>query len=241
MPVPKDVLARLADSVQPLVFETGIPEYPYSVAGTVFLVGHEGHPFVLTTRHGLTPDNLRPICVFPSDTSLRMLPLKDVFYVPSEHEAEDFVDLAVIAVDTSRVEHGEVAQAKLIDLSLASGDWLSSADEAEFFMLGFPRDHAFVDYERAELHTERMVLQARYVGPSALPHLHELSIVDAHSLTTFSGFSGAPVFAWVTRNGGRPRLILCGMAIRGTPESGRVHFLDRSVLLDALRVKRLLG
>lgn len=241
MSVPSAVLASLANSVQPLVFETGIPEYPYSTAGTVFLVGYEGHPFVITTRHSLTPDNLNPVCVFPSDVSLRMLPLKDVFYVPETHESEDFVDLAVISVDTSRVNHSEVAQAKLIDLALAGDEWLPFVDSAEFFMLGFPRDHAFVDFEREELHTERMALHARYIGPSALPHLHEIQISGRHTLTTFSGFSGAPVFAWVAHNAQPARPILCGMAIRGTADSGRVHFLDRSVLLDALRVKRSLS
>jgi hypothetical protein len=30
------------------------------------------------------------------------------------------------------------------------------------------------------------------------------------------------------------------MVLRGTPESGLVHFLDRDVLLDAFKVKRRL-
>jgi len=49
--------------------------------------------------------------------------LKDVFFVPRDEVSEDFVDLAVIAIDTSRITQAEVAQATLIDLGRAFGEW----------------------------------------------------------------------------------------------------------------------
>jgi hypothetical protein len=236
MRVPVEVIAKLARSVQPLVFETGIAGMPYSVLGTAFLVGYEGRPYVLTTRHSLNPENPGPVCIFPSDTSHHLVPLKDVFFVPRDEVSEDFVDLAVIAIDTSRITQAEVAQATLIDLARASGDW--EALEAEFVIFGFPVDHSFVDYDEQMLHTNRVTLHARYVGRSSIPYLHEIEISEAHALTTFSGFSGGPVFAWPQQPGAASAPILCGMAVRGSSSSGRVHFLDRSVLLDALKVKR---
>ena len=40
MPVPQDAIGRLALSVQPLIFETGVEEAPYSsTRGTVFFGG----------------------------------------------------------------------------------------------------------------------------------------------------------------------------------------------------------
>lgn len=238
MSVPLEVLAKLARAVQPLVFETDIADFPYSVLGTTFLVGYEGRPYVLTTRHSLNPENIGPICIFPSDTSHYIIPLKDVFFVSRDEASEDFVDLAVIAIDTSRVTQAEVAQATLIDLARASGDWETDSQIAEFVILGYPSDHSFVNYDDEMLHTDRVTLHARYVGRSVIPYLHEIEISESHTLTTFSGFSGAPVFAWAPHPGVPPTPVLCGMAIRGSSTSGRVHFLDLSVLLDALKVKR---
>ncbi len=238
MIVPLEVIAKLARSVQPLVFETGIADTPYSVSGTTFLVGYEGCPYVLTARHSLNPENPFPICIFPSGTSRHFIPLKDVFFVPRDKVNEDFVDLAVIAIDTSRITQAEVTQATLIDFVRASGDWEAQAQHAVFVILGYPADNSFVDYDEEMLHTDLATLYARYVGPSSIPFLHEIEILEPHVLTTFSGFSGGPVFAWAPHQGVAPAPILCGMTLRGSSSSGRVHFLDRSVLLDALKVKR---
>lgn len=240
MTVPLEVLAKLAKSVQPLVFETGIEDFPYSVSGTAFLVGYDGHHYVLTTRHSLNPESIGPICIFPSDTSQHIIPLKDVFFVPREECSEDFVDLAVMAIDVSHITQEEVAQATLIDLARASGDWKADSQNTEFVVLGYPtdHDHSLVDYENQMLRTDRVILHAKHVGTSIIPHLHEIEISEPYELTTFSGFSGSPIFAWASRPGIPTAPVLCGMAIRGSSESGRIHFLDRSVLLDALKIKR---
>ena len=232
-----EALSRLAASVQPLVFETGIPDAPYSTEGTTFLVGYEGRAFVITARHSLCPDNLSPVCVFPSDSSQRLLPLKDVFFVSEDYVEDDFMDLAVIEIDMARIVDAELGQANLIDLRLASGEWLSLAGSSDFAVIGYPEKHSLIDYDQETITTERVALQGRYLGPSSQAHLHELEILDTLSLSTFSGLSGAPVFAWTERSGLAAQISFCGMALRGTPNSRRIHFLDRSVLLDALKVK----
>lgn len=238
MPVLQQAIDRLAISVQPLVFETGIAAFPYCTRGTVFLVGYKGKPYVITARHALKPEYLGPICVFPSDTSYRLIPLKDVFFVPHTEESEDFVDLAIIAIDTMRITHPEVAQARLIDLALACGEWKSYAKEAQFFILGYPEERSMVNDDTQELRTDRVALFGRYGGLSPLPYLHLFRVSDSLGLNTFSGLSGGPVFAWVERLEKRPVPVFCGMVLRGTPESGLLHFLDSKVLLDALAVKR---
>lgn len=235
MPSLNEIISDYSRSVQPLVFETGLDGFPYSTAGTVFLVGHQGKAFVLTTRHSLRPDSLHPICVFPSDTSHRLIPLDDAFFVPLESEPEDYMDLVVITIDTLRIKDAEVSGAHLIVLTPNLIGWPD--DAAELVVLGFPEDHAFVDQESQLLHTQRVILNALYAGPSSLPHLHEARITDAHNLKTFSGFSGGPVFAVLRPPDQPPSIGLCGMAIRGTSSSNIIHFLDRSVLIDALQVR----
>lgn len=95
---------------QPPVFETGIEEASYSsTRGTAFLVGYEGRSYVLTVCHALQPDNLVPVCVFPSDTSNQLIQLEKVFYVPHGLDGDDISDLTVIGIDTRRITHPDVA------------------------------------------------------------------------------------------------------------------------------------
>lgn len=241
MSIPQCAIDRLASSIQPLVFETGVEGVRYSsTRGTVFLVGYEGRSYVLTARHALQPNNPMPICVFSSDVSHQLIPLKDVFYVPQHLEGEDVADFAVIAIDTRRVTHPDVGKAQLIDLALSCGEWKQYAHEAQFFVLGYPEERSHLNYETTEFRADRVVLFGRYEGPSTFDFLHVLSIHNPLSLTTFSGLSGAPVFAWLELPSRRPIPVFCGMVLRGTPQSGLVYFLDRDVLLDAINQKRQL-
>ena len=235
--MPPEIIDKLSASVQPLVFETNLSEFPYSIHGTVFIVGYKGRAFVLTTRHSLCPENSPAICVFPSDSSQRIIPLKDVFFVSENHASDDFVDLAVIEIDMDEITDKEIGSAILINLELASGDWLSNSETAEMFIIGYPEEYSFVDYESEAIANGRLALYGRYAGLSVSDYCHMLKLSDTHNLSTFSGFSGGPVFAWIEHPGNRGEIVLCGMALRGTPSSKLIHFLDRSVLLDALDVK----
>ncbi|GBE51787.1 hypothetical protein BMS3Bbin14_00241 [bacterium BMS3Bbin14] len=233
-----EVINSVSASVPPLVFETSRAETPYSIRGTVFLVGYAGRAFVLTARHSLCPEDCPPICIFPTDASQKkIIPLKDVFFVPVDHVPDDFGDIAVIEMDMNKITDTEVGSAKLIDLDLASGDWLSKSEAAEFFVLGYPEEHSFVDYDLETITSRRWALHGQYAGESISDYCHMLEVSSIHNLTTFSGFSGGPVFAWIESPGNRGQIILCGMALRGTPAGGQIHFLDRSVLLDALNIK----
>ncbi len=232
-----EALSRLAASVQPLIFETELPEFRYWMRGTTFLVGHKGRAFVITARHTLNPDELSAVCVFASDFSQRILPLKDVFFVSKDYVEDDFMDLAVIEIDMEKITDAELGRATLIDLALASEDWLPLAGSSDFAVIGYPDEHSLVDYEQETIATQRVALQGRYVGLSSQSHLHEIEILNTLSLSTFSGLSGAPVISLTSRPGLPGQVSLCGIVLRGTPSSRRIHFLDRSVLLDALNVK----
>ena len=238
MSIPQYAIDRLAPCVQPLVFETGVEEALYSsTRGTVFLVGYERRSYVLTARHALQPNNPMPICVFASDTSDKLVPLGKAFYVPPSPDGYDFEDLSVIDIDPRWITHPDVAGAKLINLDLSCGKWEECAHEAQFFILGYHEERSFLNYEPLEFRADRVILLGRYAGPSTLQHHHVLSVLDNLSLTTFSGLSGAPVFAWIELPMQRPTPVLCGMVLRGSPQSGLIHFLDRDVLLDALNAK----
>lgn len=158
-----------------------------------------------------------------------------------DHVDDDFGDFTVIEIDRHGITGKEIGSAGVINLDLASGDWLANSATAEMFVLGYPEEYSLVDYERETMTTCRVALQGRYAGASDSDHLHMLKVSSAHSLSTFSGLSGGPVFASTVHPGSRGEMIFCGMVLRGTPASGIIHFLHGSRVLDAVDVfiKRL--
>ncbi|MQA40352.1 serine protease family protein [Rugamonas aquatica] len=238
MLVVPEFITKLAPSVQPLVFETGVPEFPYSTSGTVFLVGYKGKAYVITTRHGLAAENLPAICVFPTDTSHKLLPLGHMFSVPLEDEPEDFMDLAVIDIAPSAKSDTELGKASLIDAIKAyEPDWTSNARSIPLYVVGYPSERSEIDISTGNLRTDRIILSGSYEGPSPLPYLHLLRVSGSEEFESFSGFSGGPVFALRQIAVGIVKPVLCGMAIRGSSSSALFHFLDASVIIDALDVK----
>ena len=238
MLVVPEFITKLAPSVQPLVFETGIPEFPYSMSGTVFLVGYKGKAYVITTRHGLAADKLPATCIFPTDTSHKLLPLGHMFSVPQKDEPDDYMDLAVIDVAPSAKSDEELGKASLIDVVKAfEPDWVYNAKSIPLYVVGYPSERSKIDYDTGDLRTDRIILSGSYEGPSPLPYLHQLRVNGAEDFESFSGFSGGPVFSLRQISSGIVKPVLCGMAIRGTSSSALFHFLDASVILDALDVK----
>jgi len=231
-----EAIASLSNAIQPLVFETGLPEVPYRTLGTAFVVMFERRAFVLAARHSVGPQALSPVCLFPTDRSRRLMPLKDIFFLYEHEVPDDFADFVVIEIDVHELD-SETSEATAIDLSLACNDWQGKRDRSELVVIGYPEDHSFVDYESELVSNRRYALSGRYVGPSDSPHLHVLKVNGNHGLTNFSGLSGSPVFAWAEVRPRHFEIAWCGMALKGTAGSGLIHFVDRSVLLDALKAK----
>ncbi|MBY0242616.1 MAG: hypothetical protein K2X55_25210 [Burkholderiaceae bacterium] len=233
-----EFIFKLSQSVQPLVFETGFPEFPYSTSGTVFLVGYKGKAYVITTRHGLAAENLPAICIFPTDTSHKLLPLGHMFSVPLKDEPEDFMDLAVIDISPSATLDQELGKASLIDMAKAyEPDWASNAKSIKLYVVGYPSERSEINIDTWDLRTDRIVLSGSYEGPSPFPYVHLLRVSGAEEFGSFSGFSGGPVFGLRQTTKGILKPVLCGMAIRGSSSSALFHFLDASVIVDALNVK----
>jgi hypothetical protein len=108
--------------------------------------------------------------------------------------------------------------------------------QTDYYIIGFPKDHSFIDNDIEMIHSERITLKAKYIGQSVEPYLHEIEVTEPHTLSSFDGFSGSPVFGVTHQLNEPPSVVICGMAIRGTSTSNRIHFLDRSILLDALEI-----
>lgn len=225
-------------SVQPVLRETGHAEYPYAISGgTIFLAAYQGRGLAITARHALLP--LTSICLFSSDSSQRILPLENVFYVTPEKIDDDFADFAIIEMDMRKlVGDSDFASLKLIDLEKVSGDWLDSSSEAVFLVLGYPLEHSELQFTERSITTPRFVLRGSYKGVSEYSSsVHIIELSKIYGITDFNGFSGGPVFAFLPNDANPQKVFLCGMAIRGSSSSGLIHFLELGVILAGIQVK----
>ena len=225
-------------AVQPVLRETQVPEYPYSISGgTIFLAVYKGRAFAITARHVLFP--LTPICLFANDWSQRILPLENVFYVSPKKIDDDYADFAIIEFDIRKlINDSEFSLAKFIDIEKVSGDWLLNSKEAEFLVLGYPLEHSEIQLPEEAITTARYLLRGNYREVSKhSTSVHTIEISHNNGVTDFNGFSGGPVFAFMPNAKIPERVFLCGMAIRGSSNSGLVHFLDLKVLISRIQEK----
>lgn len=227
-------LSALRACVRPVMFETGIPGYPYATAGSAFLLAYQARVFVLTAKHVVSDYPVERLLVFPSEQSRTPLRISDYYRIDAGNSGEDVEDFLVIETDVGSLTPEERKSRHLIHLTPSADAWHEWKFTAQFFLIGYPSPKSHVDYERSVIHTGQVLMVGRYVTPFASPLCHELLVEDPHSLSTFSGLSGCPVFSLSERLALPSDLTLCGMALRGTPASKKVYFLESAVLRAAL-------
>ena len=225
-----------ARAVQPLVFETGNPYTPISTAGTGFLVVTAGRGFLITARHLMGLGDLSPLCIFPTATSRRLIPLRNVFFIPKEQFDDDFSDFAIVEIDVKKLDL-ETGEGTAINLEIAEADWLAVRDSSSFTVIGYPLEHSEVDYDNELLTNRQFVLHGRYTGSAVFRFLHELQVDDGQGLSDFRGFSGSPVFSWHEYAPDQARITLCGMAVQGGVKSRCVRFIEWQVIAEAIKQK----
>lgn len=230
-----DTLDSIRGCVRPVIFETGSDDAPCSTAGTAFLVGFRQSLFVLTAAHVVRYCPVESVLVFPSDNSTHPLRYLNWWFVEENPEAPDTSDLLIIRADKESIPTEERKAVQLLNLNdTRNVSWFEERQDSQFFLCGFPVLHNEVDYSTLEIKTQQYFLEAVYVGPSPFNGCHELSVKNPLKLQHFSGLSGSPVFSHrFSDNSGTPARF-CGMALRGTAESTRIHFLEVEALISIL-------
>ena len=233
-------LDNLLQCAQPLIFEVEVGgKLMYSGSGTLFYVLLDGRGYAVGTRHSIRPEAPEAICLLPTDMSLRLLRRGKAFFVPAEDEGDAALDVVVTEFDLGHaLGHPETASVRLIDLSQAVPDPLPPFESMSLAIVGFPDEGSEIDYVEEIIHRERRILHCTYEGMREPDQIHAARVTNEHGLTSFSGFSGGPVFGWrkTTENAGE--IVLCGMATHGTVGSGIVHFLSSQIIVAAILASR---
>jgi len=233
-------LRRLRLCAKPVVFDTGIPGAHFSVAGTAFLAGFRQCVYVLTPRHVVHGSARESLAILLNAAGER-LPLGMDWKIRvhdddgSIDENGDLSDLRIFRADLTEVSSDARSSNFVIHLTPPEAvDWFDSRDQSTFFLYGYPKHANYPDWEQSKVIQNQYLLHGAYVGESPFEGCFELSVENPLALPDFDGLSGAPVLSLpkVYKSGIQP--VFCGMALRGSAPSKRVHFLGANVIMAAL-------
>ena len=235
-------MIKFEEACRPVIFEQKHAEFSYWGKGSSFLIANSNNYYWVTASHVLInmgghPDSLR-IC--PSDNSQISLPFNEQYTVnKGSADDEDYKDIFMLRIDLNEFDSSGDAPliAQDIDQGILRAERLEPDDE--LWVIGYPSESNFIDYESCSIKNTRSVLRAVYRGRSVSEHCHELIIESSIKLENYDGLSGGPVFHMkqVNRNGQVATYpLLVGMLLRGTACSGIAHFVSSSVIVDIVNL-----
>lgn len=126
------------------------------------------------------------------------------------------------------IEAEHFDQAKVYDLDAERQFPL--VPDMKLVIHGFPDPINDVDFDAKHLSMQRLSISATAKGQSEFIGVRKLAFDTDAKMPTFSGMSGAPVFAIRPLNDKQSAAMLESMLIRGTPSS-RIGFYLRAVII----------
>jgi len=227
---------------RPVLYEHDHSEFAYWGKGSSFLIANSHNTYWVTAAHvlvnsGAHVDSLR---ILPSDHSRISLPFNQQFTVnKGVTDDEDYKDVFMLRIDLSAFDKSGDAPlvAQDLGLGLLSADKLNLDDV--LWIVGYPAESNFVDYEANKISNTRSVLRALYEGQSTSVHCHQLRVETSVALESYDGLSGSPVYCMKPQRRDGEELIfplLVGMLLRGTASSRIAHFVGSDVLLNIVNL-----
>jgi hypothetical protein len=227
---------------RPVLFEHSDETFSYWGKGSSMLLANSQHFFWVTASHvfenlGGTVENLR---AFPSDDSRVSLPFNEKYLIKSDaSEDKDYRDILALRINIT--EFAEFGDAPLIaqdtELGLLPAEDLAVG--AVLWIIGYPAEQNAIEYEQAQIKNSRAVIRAIFQGSSLSDHCCVAKVNSSIQLTSYDGLSGSPIFYLqsIIQNNQElvfPRLV--GMLLRGTAESGLVHFVNARVIGELIKL-----
>lgn len=233
---------QFEETSRPVIFEYDHADFTYWGKGSSVLLANSHNYYWVTAAHVLTNSggNANSLRIFPSDESKISLPFNEQYTVNrGVDHGEDYEDVFVLRIDTSRFDKTGDAPLVAQDLErgVLSADQLKADDE--LWVIGYPAEKSFIDYETSKIGNTRSVLRAIYKGNSASTHCHELCMETSVRLESYDGLSGSPVYHMRRVNHQGEVLLfplLVGMLLRGTSSSRIAHFVNSDVLVNIVNL-----
>lgn len=233
---------QFEEACRPVIFEQGHAEFSYWGKGSSFLIANSNNYFWVTASHVLVNmgGSAQSLRIFPSDHSQISLPFNEQYTVNKGLiDDEDHKDVFMLRIDLKEFDSfgDTLLVAQDIEHGILPAEHLKPNDE--LWVIGYPSESNFIDYDSREIKNTRSVLRAIYKGTSVSDHCHELTIESSIKLQSYDGLSGGPVFHMKEGPHNGEAVVyplLVGMLIRGTAESGIAHFVSVRVIAEIVNL-----
>lgn len=229
-------------TARPVLFESNDIDFPYWGKGSSVLLADSSHYYWLTASHvvGNMGGSAEALRILPSDESTISLPFNEQYTIKKEGlEDEEFKDLLALRIDLK--EFQAFGDAPLIaqdaERGLLAAESLAIGNE--LWIVGYPAESNWIDFESRTIKSNRAVIRAIYRGYSFSEHCHTASFETSVSLADYDGLSGSPVFFMRHTNVKGQEAVLpsvVGILLRGTASSGLVHFVSARVVSNLIRL-----
>jgi len=235
-------MSKFEEACRPVIFEQKHAKFSYWGKGSSFLIANSNNYYWVTASHVLINMGGRAISlrIFPSDSSKISLPFNEQYTVNrGSTDDEDYKDIFILRIDLNEFDSSGDAPliAQDIERGILQAEQIEPNDE--LWVIGYPSESNFIDYDSCEIKNTRSVLRAIYRGRSVSDHCHELTVESSIKLENYDGLSGSPVFHMkqLNRNGQVAVYpLLVGMLLRGTASSGIAHFVSSSVIVNIVNL-----
>jgi len=235
-------MTSFEEASRPVIYECDQSEFAYWGKGSSFLIANSNCYYWVTAAHVLTnaKAHVLSLRIFPSDGSRISLPFNEQYTVNrGVTDDEDYKDVFVLRVDLHDFDrYGDTPLvAQDLEAGVMSANALKPSDE--LWIVGYPAESNFVDYESSKICNTRSVLRGIYQGKSSGANCHELRMETSVALESYDGLSGSPVYHMKRKIHGRDELMfpmLVGMLLRGTASSRIAHFVGSDVLVGLIEL-----
>lgn len=235
-------LRQLRAVASPVAFHVDCDEYPVSVAGTAFLVGHGGSIYVITPAHVVRNYDPLRLIIFPSlttDAASERIRLVNFWRVKVDPEDPETTDIVVIEADVSSVSKSVSSGGRVIDLTdPRNHEWRDQRWESVMFLMGYPTEINEMDYANLTFSAQQTMLAGAFAGPTRSRCCHKIRVTVRPPVTDFNGLSGSPVFSLESSVGQPHSAKFAGMVLLGTASSGLVRFVEAERILQVLSEMR---
>ncbi len=227
-----EVLAPMLDCVRPLIFESGVPEFPLYAGGSCFLSRYKSKLIVFTAQHCAKPNDLAPGNALVLRTDRTPVPLRQELHVDrfSNGDANDnaWTDISCFTVYDDALKD-ELLPYEYIDLDDLSSRHLDCGIGQPLLIAGY-RSSCDPPHIRQELGIEF----GTYHGPSESRSCHLFQRMIAQNADP-NGFSGSPVFSFRFNETRLDGLNLLGMVVQSADNHPEIRFVGIDVIMRFAR------
>lgn len=219
-------------SSRPMLFFNENSDFPYWGKGSAFFVVRNGDIFLATAKHVVKNQQINhgDLMITPEDDSSTPIAFSEEISIEDAANDNDFNDISIFRVCMEDYMQSKNSDIYAWDVERDFYDCENLNNNESLYIIGYPSEFSFVDYDAKRIHSARVIVRCLYKGPSPIDHCHTMCLETSVEINDLDGLSGGAVFRYPESNGELVQLV--GMVIRGTYESKILHFIDCSILRE---------